>query len=52
LIVSASIASLDADFGVENSLSLIELIRLLRNLILPRPSAQNLATRPDIRHTV
>jgi hypothetical protein len=49
LIVSALIASaflgtgLNADFGVENSLSLIELIRLLRNLISPRPWKRILA---------
>ena len=44
--------TVDADFDVENSLSLIELIRLLRDLISPRPIAQNLAARPDIHHTV
>ena len=45
-------ASLDADLSAEISLSLIELIRLLRNLILPRPITQNLAAHPDIHHTV
>ena len=43
---------LECGLCVTNSLSLIELIRLLRNLISPRSIARNLAARPDIHHTV